>query len=312
MQNQNTNTYAAVLGSLHLDYIVDIPYIPVKGETLKGQNLKVIPGGKGGNQAFYLALQGVKTYMLGKLGNDAMAVPQRESLEEAGVDCTRLETVDSVASGMSLAMVTDDKDYSAVIMTGANQCVDNEYIDSVKDIILSASVLVLQYEIPLPTIEYTVKLAKGSPCKVILNAAPAYNYPEILEYTDILIVNEVEAAMLSGIKVKDKNSATKATRILSGRTGTVITTLGGAGLIYVENNAEPVFMPARRVDVVDSHGAGDSFVGGLSAKIAQGESLQTAIEYAMAVAALSVQNKGPKTSSITPESVNQFLMNTNS
>ena len=297
---------AVVLGSLHLDYIMETPYIPSKGETLSGSNLQIIPGGKGGNQAYYLALQGVSTVMLGKVGTDSMSEPLITSLEEVGVDCSYIERCPNLASGMSIAMVTKDRDYSAIILSGSNQQIDNEYIDSVKDLLLSSSVLVLQYEIPLDSILYAVKLVKDSPCKVILNAAPAYDRPEILEYIDILIVNEVEAGMLTGSKVSDIDSAIDATQVLATKVPVVITTLGSTGLVFSENNNESIFMPAFKVEVVDSHGAGDSFVGALSAKIAEGKDLSDAIEYATCVAALSVQNKGPKNPNVTPNDVTIF------
>ncbi len=299
--------YAVVLGSLHLDYIVDIPYLPHKGETLSGSNLKIIPGGKGGNQAYYLSLQGIKTVMLGKTGTDTMSQQLTTSLTDVGVDCSRMVQDETAASGMSVAMVTEDKDYSAVIISGANMNIDEEYIDSVLDVLLNASVLVLQFEIPLAVISYAVKKLKDSPCKVILNAAPAYKSQGILEYTDILVVNEVEGGMLSGIAITDTESAIKATSVLNDTVPTVITTLGSKGLVYSENKNKPVFLPAYTVDVVDSHGAGDSFVGGLSARIAEGESISEAVKYAMGVAALSVQQKGPKARNAVPENVTAFL-----
>ncbi len=299
--------YAVVLGSLHLDYIVDIPYLPHKGETLSGKNLKIIPGGKGGNQAYYLSLQGINTVMLGKTGADTMSQQLVTSLTDVGVDCSLLAQDTTAASGMSIAMMTEDKDYSAVIISGANMNIDEKYIDSVMNVLREASVLVLQFEIPLPIISYAVKKLQGSTCKVILNAAPAYESQGILEYTDILIVNEVEGEMLSGIAITDTESAIQATIELNKTVPTVITTLGSKGLVYTETGAKPVFLPAYTVDVVDSHGAGDSFVGGLSAEIARGKSIDEAVNYAMGVAALSVQHKGPKAHNAVQENVQAFL-----
>ena len=303
------DNYAAVLGSLHLDYILEIPYLPAKGETLKGDNLKVIPGGKGGNQAYYLALQGVCTYMLGMVGVDSMSAPLVDSLVEVGVDCEYLARNSAAASGMSVAMVTQDKDYSAVIHSGVNLCIDKEYIYSVKDIIQKAGALVMQYEIPLSSVLYAAKLAAQSKTKVILNAAPMYDTPDILKYVDILIVNEVEAGMIAGKEIDSIESAGDVTRQLNINIPSVITTLGSKGLVYAADGNDPEFIPAYKVDVVDSHGAGDSFVGAFAARIVKGSSLKSAIEYAVCVAAISVQNKGPKTLNVTEAAVEQFKNN---
>lgn len=292
----------AVLGSLHLDYLVHLPYIPRKGETLKGRDLRIQPGGKGANQAYYAALMGAPTMMLGRVGDDMMGETQKAALAAANVDVSLLKVDPGVKSGMSVAMICDDSDYGAAIISGANMRVGKEDVDAAGEAILGASHLVMQYEIPLDTVAYAAKLARRAGVKVVVNAAPAYPGEEILAETDILIVNEIEAEMLLGIP--GGNAAETLARLEQSPAPAVrIVTLGAAGVVYASED-ESGFLPAHDVAVKDSHGAGDSFVGALCACLADGGTIGEAVAFGNAAAALSVANSGPR-STFTREMVRE-------
>lgn len=289
-----------VLGSLHLDYLARVPYIPRKGETLRGRDLQLQPGGKGANQAFYAALQGAETWMIGRIGDDSMGATQVEALAAAGVDTSRIRVDPGAKSGMSVALIDDESDYGAVILSGANLRVTHEDVDAVEDLIAAASCLVMQFEIPLETVLYAATMARRHGVKVILNAAPAYPAPEIIAKTDVLIVNEVEAEMLLGLKLGSPESMLAALRKLASP-ATRIVTLGSAGLVFA-SAADAGFIPSHQVAVRDAHGAGDCFVGAFAARLALGDSLRDALEYGNAAAAVSVTHSGPR-SMVVPEKV---------
>lgn len=289
-----------VLGSLHLDYLVRLPYIPRKGETLKGEDLQVQPGGKGANQAYYSALQGAKTYMIGRVGADAMGETQTSALKTAGVDVSRVLIDPEAKSGMSIAMIDDDSDYGAVILSCANMAVTKEDVNKAADLIANASCLVMQYEIPLDTVKYAAEKAKNNGVKVILNAAPAYPEPGILELIDVLVVNEVEAEMLLGIAPGDAEQ--NLSQIIGVKTPPIkVVTLGSAGLVFSSPD-DSGFIPSHKVNVRDAHGAGDCFVGSFAARLASGDSLRSALEYGNAAAAVSVTHSGPR-SNVIPDLV---------
>lgn len=293
-----------VLGSLHLDYLVRVPYIPRKGETIKGDDLQVQPGGKGANQAYYAALQGAETHMIGRVGDDAMGEVQTAALARVGVDVSRVRKDAGVRSGMSVAMIDDDSDYGAVIVSAANMRVTQDDVDEAADLIAKAECLVMQYEIPLELVLYAARLARKRGTKVVLNAAPAYPSAEIVAETDLLIVNEIEAEMLLGIPAGSPQETLSRLREVAAPAMRVVT-LGSAGLVFATDD-DSGFIPSRRVDVRDAHGAGDCFVGSLVARLAHGDSLRGAAEYGNTAAAVSVTHSGPR-SNVTPESVRELL-----
>lgn len=293
-----------VLGSLHLDYLVRVPYIPRKGETLKGEDLQVQPGGKGANQAYYAALQGAATHMIGRVGDDAMGEPQVSALAAAGVSTRRIAVDAAAKSGMSVAMIDDDSDYGAVIMSGANLGVTRRDVDEALDLIGGASCLVMQYEIPMDTILYAAESARRLGVRVVVNAAPAYPSPEILAATDVLVVNEVEAEMLLGIPVGAAVEMLKRLKAITTPV-TKIVTLGSVGLIFASPE-DSGYIPSHKVAVKDAHGAGDCFVGAFAARLSFGDTLRDALLYGNAAAAVSVTHSGPR-SDVCPDAVRRQM-----
>ncbi len=278
-----------VCGSLHLDIMLYAPALPRRDETVAGHRWERKCGGKGGNQAVMAARAGARTAMIGRIGADDFGADLRAHLAAAGVDHDAVTVDGATGSGMSAAIVQDDGDYGAVIVSGSNLRIDPQAAALAWAKLGGAHVLILQNEAPEAVNVAAAKAARADGAKVALNAAPARVMSgELLGLVDSLIVNRVEAAMLSGKEVSDRDGATAAASRLAAPGRSVIVTLGGGGLV-VQPDGEPAFWIAPKpVTVVSTHGAGDCFVGALAARLAFGDDLRAAAEFANATAAAHV------------------------
>lgn len=275
-----------VCGSLHLDIMLYAPVLPRLDETVAGTRWEQMCGGKGGNQAVMAARAGARTAMIGRVGDDAFGRRLLENLAEAGVDASQVRVDAEVGSGMSAAIVQDDGDYGAVIVSGANLRNSPAALDGQWKALGGARVLVLQNEVPEIVNFAAAEAARAYGASVVLNAAPARAMSQgLLDIVDVLVVNRIEAEMLVGNSVDGRDRAFDAAKSLqSGRRG-VIVTLGGDGLVVLSAGTEPVWIAPKPVQVVSTHGAGDCFVGTLSARMAVGETIQQAAQAANAAAA---------------------------
>ncbi len=246
--------------------------------------------------------------MVGRIGCDDFGARLIDALRRAGVHTDYVLADDSGGSGMSVAIIDDQGDYGAIIVSGVNMHIGQEDIRRAGDVISSAACLLLQYEIPLDTVRAAAQYAHQRGVRVILNAAPAYPAPEhLLEYVDVLIVNEVEAEMLTGYSPETLSQAEQALRALSQRVPTVLLTLGAKGVYIADPEAGTVHLPAHSVPVVDTHGAGDAFIGAFAARLAWGDTLLEAARYANAAGALMVMHAGPQSDEVTPDRIRAFL-----
>jgi ribokinase len=275
-----------VCGSLHLDIMVDAPNLPRLDETAVGTSWGMKCGGKGGNQAVMAARLGAHTAMIGRVGADDFGARLLAHLDEAGVDRHAVETDPVAGSGMSVALVDPQGDYGAVIVSGSNLRMSPEHSAQQFLSLGGASVLVLQNEIPEAVNLAVAKAARAAGARVLLNAAPARPLSaEFLDQVDILVVNRVEAEMMSGLSVTDLLSAQSALPALGGHARDVIITLGGEGLVFMAKGATPHRLASHKVTVISTHGAGDSFLGTMAIMLARGSNLADASEAANRVAA---------------------------
>lgn len=291
-----------VVGSANADLVLDIDHRPAPGETILGSDLVVTPGGKGANQAVAAGLAGADVALVGCVGDDGHGALLRESLGAAGVDLTHLRTVDA-PTGTATILVTPDGENSIIVSPAANRHVTAALAEELRDVWADAAVVVLQLEVPLETVTAVATQARG---RVVLNAAPAAELPaDVLAAADPLVVNESEARFLLGASDYDAASAVPddalAQRLLGAGARSVVLTLGAAGSVLVERDAdgapgEAVLVPAREVEAVDTTGAGDAFVGTLAARLAGGAPLADAVEAATAVAAVTVTRRGAQAS----------------
>lgn len=276
-----------VAGSLHYDIIVETDHLPAIDETGVGSRWYPKFGGKGGNQAVSASQQGAPTRMVGAVGSDAFGAYLRGRLAAAGVDDRFVRSADA-GSGMSVAMMLPNGDYAATIVSGANLTISAQ--DMVQDgLWADVGLLVLQNEMPDAANIAAAAEARRRNIRSVLNAAPYRALSQQLAgLIDILVVNAVEAEMMGMEKVTDLASAGEAASRLADRFSNVIVTAGSYGLAASAVDGEKIAIPAEKVLVVSSHGAGDAFIGALAASLVTGQDLKTACTKASAAAARQV------------------------
>ena len=273
-----------VVGSLHLDVIVHSSRLPKPDETLLGDNVSYRFGGKGGNQAVAAAKIDVQVFMAGRIGTDNFGKQIYDTLSNQNINLDGLKMVDE-ATGMSVALIGSDGIYSAVVVSGVNQTIDLSEIAVPDDL----TVLVLQNEINTDAnFEIIKKVPKST--FVILNAAPALTpNKDFFERIDLLIVNQLEAKMLLNEEPSIFNNLDALRKLQNLGPKEVIITMGADGYTGISKNGEIFSEPGIKVDVLSTHGAGDSFVGTLAAFICKGEPINIAAQYAQASSALHVK-----------------------
>ena len=273
-----------VVGSLHLDVIVHSSRLPKPDETLLGDKVSYRFGGKGGNQALAAAKIDVQVFMAGRIGTDNFGKQIYDTLSNQNINLDGLKMVDE-ATGMSVALIGSDGIYSAVVVSGVNQTIDLSEIAVPDDL----TVLVLQNEINTDAnFEIIKKVPKST--FVILNAAPALTpNKDFFERIDLLIVNQLEAKMLLNEEPSIFNILDALRKLQNLGPKEVIITLGADGYTGISKNGEIFSEPGIKVDVLSTHGAGDSFVGTLAAFICKGEPINIAAQYAQASSALHVK-----------------------
>jgi len=287
-----------VAGSANLDFVVRAQRIPAPGETVLGHDLQTFPGGKGANQAVACARAGgVRTEMVLALGRDAYATPLKESLQGAGVLLHAQEFADT-ASGTAFICVSDDAENAITVAPGSNNLLGPGHLPALEGF----RYLLMQLEIPVPTVLDYARRARAAGLQVALNAAPAQALePQLISLIDILIVNEGELRALT----HSSGSLLEAMAQLPCET--VVVTLGARGVV-ARNKANLHYQIGFSVAAVDTTGAGDTFCGALIAQLACHASIETALHYASAAAALSCTKRGAQSSIPKADAVTQFLV----
>lgn len=300
-----------VVGSSNTDMVIKSQRIPVPGETVLGGRFVMAPGGKGGNQAVAAARLGGDVVFVARVGDDMLGSQAIENYRKEGIDVSYVTRDSDEATGVALILVDDKGENLISVASGANYRLGPDDVDRAADVIRSADMVVVQLETPLPAIARVAKIGADAGVPVILDPAPAPNDPipaEILEKITFIKPNENEASRLTGMEVTDADSARRAAeRLLAQGVRGVIVTLGTAGALIVEKGKEPILIPSRRVDAVDSTAAGDCFSGGLAVGLAEGKTLEEAARFAAAAAALSVTRLGAQPSLPTLDETLAFM-----
>ena len=278
-----------VVGSLHLDIVVKAKALPMLDETAIGSSWAMVCGGKGGNQACWAAKLGAKTAMISQVGADDFGHRLLDNLKARGVNSKGVTTDPKTGSGMSVAILNADGDYGAVIVSGSNLTLNEDQLRKSMHSTGAPRWLVLQNEVEESINIAAAKQAKAWSSRIILNAAPARSMPLALaEMVDVLVVNRVEASMLSGHEVIGAETVAAALPALRRFGRDVIVTLGGGGLVVAERGRDAITIPAIRKSVVSTHGAGDFFVAKLAVSLAQNANLIEAANVANQTAAAYV------------------------
>jgi len=289
-----------VLGSANMDLVVRQPRRAEPGETLFGTDFSTGPGGKGLNQAIAAARAGASVRFIGAVGTDAFAERLRDRLVTDGVDVEGLRTVPG-ATGIAQITVTDDGQNTIVVVPAANA--DRAFNADDRSTVAAASHLVVQLERPIELLEVALRHARDAGVTTVLTPAPARaGLDALLDLADVLVPNEGEAMMLSG-----RDDAESAAIELSRRAGTVIVTLGERGALVARGGAVVRHVGARPARAVDTTAAGDTFVGVLVAWLADGRSLDDALEAAVAGAAITVTRAGAAESMPSRDEIDRAL-----
>lgn len=306
-------TGVCVVGSVHMDVVAVADRLPGRGESVVGHRAALSPGGKAGNQAAQAARNESQTFMIGRIGRDLFGDRLRAALEASGVDTTYLIANEQEATGVSPVLTGGDGEYASIIVPGAGQRLSAEDIDAARDAFAQSAALLLQCEIPLDISAHAARLARSVGIRVLLNASPppadAASIPaELWAAVDLLIVNGAEAERLSGMPVGPIPEAESAVERLRQRFGisTVVVTLGGRGAVALDD-ACLRHVPAWRVPVVETIGAGDAFAGVLASELARGLPLDEALALANAAGALAVMRPGAHDALPTRAEIRAFL-----
>lgn len=280
-----------VLGSINRDLVVSVTEHPRPGETVAGQALREFPGGKGANQAVAARRAGAETALLGAIGKDGFGAAMHEFLAGETIDLSRLRLVEDRPTGIALITLDRHGENSIVVVAGANAVLGPA--DAAHLAACAGDCVLAQFEVPDAFIEAGFCKARDAGARTILNPAPMKPLPPaLLALTDILILNETELEVAAGRQdLHEEAAITDAAQALAGTARTVIVTLGAKGALAVSPEGVIRF-EGERVDVVDTTGAGDCFVGNLAASLAAGRSLAEAMRRAGRAAAISVTRPG--------------------
>lgn len=290
-----------VLGSMNMDLVLKVKDMPKVGETILSKSFQKIAGGKGANQAVAAKRSGSEVFMISKIGKDENGRELRDKLVEDNIDVKYVFEDEVEPTGIALIMVNDNGNNSIIVNAGSNMTLTKEEIHSAEEAIKESEIIISQFETPEDITIEAFKIAKENGKVTILNPAPAKKIKEeLLKYTDIIVPNETEAELLTGIEIKDIEDAKEAGKIfLEKGVKFVIITLGENGAALIGKDFCEI-VPAYKVNAIDTTAAGDSFIGGLSSKLDAKnlgrETLSKAIRFGNKVSSIAVQRRGAQPS----------------
>lgn len=287
-----------VIGSLNMDLVAVVPHFPRPGETVACSALRTVPGGKGANQAVAAAKLGCHVSMVGRVGQDDFGRTLLDNLGRQQVATDYVKVDPEAQTGLAMIAVESASGQNEIIIaSGANGHLGKGDVDRCQPLLDQANILIIQFETPLPAVEYALEKARH--LTTVLNAAPAYSLSKTrraVGLADILIMNEGEAQVLTGLVVNGVDDALRAgVDLLPAGPKAVVITLGQQGAVLVEEDQRE-HLPAPVVEVVDTTAAGDAFVGGLSASMLRGDDLLEAVRYATVASSLAVTKLGAQPS----------------
>lgn len=287
----------AVVGSANIDLTTFTSQFPKAGETIFGQRFDLGFGGKGANQAVAARLCGAEVFMVARVGSDLFGPATIENFKKQGIDATHVKQVEGLSSGVAPIFVEPNGQNRILVVKGANDALKPADVDAAAEMLKTADCIVLQFEIPVETVYYTVQFARKQGIRCILNPAPAHPVDlAALKDLDYFVPNETEAETIIGFPVKTVDDAKKcAAGFLSGGIQRVIITLGANGSFIASPDGSE-HLPPFTVKSIDSSGAGDAFIGSFSVFLAEGVPEKEAVRRANLYAALSTTGPGTQKS----------------
>lgn len=287
----------AVVGSANIDLTTFTDQFPKPGETIFGQKFDLGFGGKGANQAVAARLCGGEVFMVARVGSDLFGPATIENFKKLGIDATHVKQVEGVSSGVAPIFVDASGQNRILVVKGANDTLQPADVDAAAETLKTVDSIVLQFEIPIETVYYTVGFAHRHGIRSILNPAPAHAVDmHALQGLDYFVPNESEAETITGAPVRNVDDAKRcAEKLLAGGIGRVIITLGANGSLLAGRNGME-HLPAFRVKAIDSTGAGDAFIGSFAVFLAEGLAEREAVRRANLYAGLSTTGVGTQKS----------------
>lgn len=297
-----------LVGSANVDFVMKMPRLPVKGETVSGGEFGQAFGGKGSNQALAARRSGGAVNMVASLGDDSFGKQFLELYRSEGINTENVTLHDGISCGTAIIQVDRDGNNTIAIAAGANGLLSPGQVDAAEKAIASSAIVMLQMEVPDDATIRCIELAARHNVDVMLNYAPCRQSSLMLsDKVTILVVNETEASELSGLPVNSIPEAESAARKLAENGHRlVVVTLGAAGSLVLENDAVTHF-PAFTINAVDATAAGDSYCGALATAFAEGKPLGDAVRFATAAGALSASRFGAVPSIPTRQEIDGFL-----
>lgn len=296
-------TRVVALGSCVVDLVFRMPRLPGRGETLFARSAGIYPGGKGLNQAIAARRLGAETTLIANMGDDLFGHYLLELLRGEGVDTRYVARDAANGTGFAAPVVFDDGENSILSAPQANLALQTALVEAAREAIAAAGALLLQFEAPMEANIVAARIARAAGTRVVLNPAPVVAHPpELLALADVLVVNEVEAAMLAG----GTHPAAQARTLLGGRELAVVT-LGEQGAVFATASGEAGVVEAFPVQAIDSVGAGDAFCAALAVALCEGQAAGAAVRFAAAAGALAVTVAGAVTSLPRRAAVDRLL-----
>jgi len=283
-----------VVGSLNMDLFIEIAQLPSPGETVLGRNFRSAPGGKGANQAVAVARMGGACMLIGAVGDDPFGAAILANLREAGIDSTNVARRIGVSCGVAMIALDKNGQNQIVVAGGANETLTPDDVARHAEVFARSKAVVVQLEIPLAAVEAALRLGRQAGALTVLNPAPCLPLSdELLSLCDWIVPNELEAAQLSGLKVRDRADAAKAAKKVRKRSGgsNILVTLAADG-VWLETDAFAGHVPGFKVQAVDTVGAGDTFIGAFVTRLVEGAAAHEAARFGCAAAALAVTRRG--------------------
>lgn len=299
----------AMIGSANIDFVMTMPRLPERGETVSGGVFSQLFGGKGANQAVAARRAGGEVAAVASLGDDGMGRDFLALLEAEGVDTANVVLRPGVACGSALIQVEDGGDNTIAIAPGANQLLDPAQVDAAERAIAASDLVMLQMEVPDAAIARTIEICAGRGVEVMLNYAPSRRSDvRLSERQGILVVNETEACALIGCDPRGLDAEKGAATLAENGHRLVVVTLGADGCVTWEAGVA-LRHPAFAITAVDTTAAGDSFCGALAVGLAEGKPLAEAVRFAQAAGALCAMGRGATPSIPRRDDIERFMRN---
>lgn len=299
-----------VVGSVNMDMVVRSPHMPAPGETVLGDEFVCSPGGKGANQAVAVSRLEGQCFFLGRIGDDVFGRQLKQNLLDEDVDCTGLMVTEDVPSGVAMIVVDSScGENSIVVASGANFRLTPDDIFASADLFGQSEIVILQLELPLPTVRAAIQVARRNGCRIILDPAPAQeNLPAELFQVDIFSPNVSEAEILTGKKaIEERVDKRVAMDLIDAGAHAAVLKLGSRGSLVVSSDGHFYKVPAFKVNIVDTTAAGDAFTAALAVAVGRGRGLHEAARFANAAGALACTQIGAQQAMPTLEEVALFM-----